>query len=108
MRRDHLWAPGSGLYEAIIAPGNDLSREFCYPDGPLWKEQHSLSKMLAKTIKKGISDATKKAYDNLQKAMKDVSERCDGLWPGVVWEVMPDEEEKSFVVTRVLHRKGGG
>ena len=103
----NLWAPGSGLYEAIIAPGNDLSREFCYPDGPLWKEQHSLSKMLAKTIKKGISDATKKAYDNLQKAMKDVSERCDGLWPGVVWEVMPDEEEKSFVVHQYYIEREG-
>ena len=55
--------------------------QFSYPDGLLLKEQHSLSKMLAKIIKKGIWDATKKAYDNLQKSMKDVSERCDGLWP---------------------------
>ena len=54
--------------------------QFSYPDG-LWKEQHSLSKMLAKTIKKGISDATKKAYDNLQKSLKDVSRDVMGYGP---------------------------
>ena len=52
-------------------------------------KQHELAKLMAEILKKGISDATGKAYDKLQTALKDVSMKCDGLWPGIVWKSCP-------------------
>ena len=102
----NLWATGSGLHDAIISPGGELADLFSYPDGRHWMKQHELAKLMAEILKKGISDATGKAYDKLQTALKDVSMKCDGLWPGIVWEIMPEKDDRFRVHQYYIEREG--
>jgi hypothetical protein len=104
----NLWAPGSGLHEAIIAKGGELSESFHYPDGDLWEHQHDLSVLMRDIMLKAIKNATRNAYGKLEKSLKSVTKSCGApaLWPGVYWDVMPGETGRFRVHQYYIGRDG--
>ena len=103
----NLWAPGSGLHDAIIAKGGELAELFAYPDGSLWQHQHGLSLLMKDVMMKAIGKATRKAYDKLEKSLGAVTEACKpALWPGVYWDVMPGDEGGFRVHQYYIDREG--
>ncbi len=104
----NLWAPGSGLHEAIIAKGGDLAEAFHYPDGDLWEHQHDISILMKDIMLEAIGKATRDAYGKLEEALKAVTKSCESpaLWPGVYWDVMPDETGRFRVHQYYIDRQG--
>ena len=106
--RMNLWAPGSGLHEAIIAKGGELGEAFSYPDGDLWEHQHDLSILMGEIMLKAIGRATRNAYGKLEESLGAVTRSCESpaLWPGVYWDVMPGEEGRFRVHQYYIDRQG--
>jgi len=104
----NLWAPGSGLHEAIIAKGGELSESFHYPDGGLWEHQHEISILMKDIMLEAIGNATRDAYGKLEESLSAVTNSCGApaLWPGVYWDVMPGEEGRFRVHQYYIHREG--
>ena len=104
----NLWAPGSGLHEAIISKGGELAETFDYPEGNLWKKQHELSVEMRDIMLEAIEKATKNAYGKLEEALGAVTNSCGSpaLWPGVYWDVMPGETGSFRVHQYYIHWEG--
>jgi len=104
----NLWASGSGLHDAIISRGGELSEAFSYPEGSLWEEQHNLSKLMKDIMLEAIQKATRNAYGKLEESLKSVTKSCGSpaLWPGVVWDVMPGESGSFRVHQYYIDRQG--
>ncbi len=104
----NLWAPGSGLHEAIIAKGGDLRESFDYPEGDLWEHQHDLSVLMRDIMLVAIGKATRNAYGKLEDSLSAVTKSCGSpaLWPGVYWDVMPGEKGRFRVHQYYIDRQG--
>jgi hypothetical protein len=104
----NLWAPGSGLHEAIIAKGGDLRESFDYPEGDLWEHQHDLSVLMRDIMLMAIGKATRNAYGKLEDSLSAVTKSCGSpaLWPGVYWDVMPGEKGRFRVHQYYIDRQG--
>ena len=104
----NLWAPGSGLHEAIIANGGELGESFAYPEGDLWEHQHDLSVLMRDIMLEAIGNATRNAYGKLEESLSAVTKSCGApaLWPGVYWDVMPGEEGRFRVHQYYIDRQG--
>jgi hypothetical protein len=88
LRDDHflpLWNEGSGLQKAILEHDDRISKRF----KDEWQNQPILTKLVADSYESAIGVSTSKAYDTLESALGLISKSCDGLHPGVSWE-LPD------------------
>ena len=90
-----LWAPGSSLYDAIIEPGGELADFFNYDDGngSGWIHQQELTDLVRDIYKQAIREVTGSAYDELERVLGHAVNHNDGLWPGITWEVLPEQKD---------------
>ena len=80
-----IWNEGSALHKALLENPDEVSKFF--NENP--ELQHEFTKIIQSAFKDAISK-TASNYDELEKQLKKISKKSDGLSPGITWN-LPDK-----------------
>ncbi len=80
-----LWNEGSALHKALLENPDEVSKFF--------NENPELQPQFTEIIELAFSDSisiTASNYDELENQLEKISDKSDGLWPGITWN-LPDK-----------------